>query len=70
MPEVPVPEEEATPMELETELLEVVSEVAGVSGVFGVATSDFDSVGNTSQKKPELHGQEAPVTPVNASAAL
>ena len=62
VPGVPVPKEEATPMELETKLPEVVSEVAGVSGV---TTSDFDSVDNTSQKKPELHGQEAPVTPVN-----
>ena len=37
-------------MELETKLPEVVSEVAGVSGVFdvsGLATSDFDSVDNT-----------------------
>ena len=38
-------------MELETELPEVVSEVAGVSvvsGVSGLATSNFDSVDNTS----------------------
>ena len=38
-------------MELETELPGVVSEVAGVSGVSevsGLATSDFDSVDNTS----------------------
>ena len=72
VPGMPVPEEEATPMVLETELPEVVSEVAGVSGVSGVSgvtTSDFDSVDNTSQKKPELHGQEAPVTPVNALEA-
>ena len=54
-----MPEEEATPMELETEFPAVVSEVAGVSGV---ATSDFESVDNTSQKKQELHGQESPVT--------
>ena len=72
---VPVPEEEATPIQLETELPEVVSEVAGVFGVSGVsevsglAASDFDSVDNTSQKKSELHGQEAPVTPVNALEA-
>ena len=103
VPGVPVPvlEEEATPMELETELPEVVSEVP-----FGFLVSGFDSVDNTSgggaaadtvddssqgegaageglckpsewipqqlsqcQKKPELHGQEAPVTPVNALEA-
>ena len=114
VPGVPVPvlEEEATPMELETELPEVVSEVAGGFEVSGLATFDFDSVDNTSgggaaagkvddssqgegaagegpcklsdlttssesipqqlsqcQKKPELHGQEAPVTPVNALEA-
>ena len=98
---VPVLEEEATPMELETELPEVVSEVP-----FGFLVSGFDSVDNASgggaaagtvddssqgegaageglckpsewipqqlsqcQKKPELHGQEAPVTPVNALEA-
>ena len=110
VPGVPVPvlEEEATPMELETELPEVVSEVAGGFEVSGLATFDFDSVDNTSgggaaagtvddpsqgegaagegpckpsdwesipqqlsqcQKKPELHGQEAPVAPVNALEA-
>ena len=112
VPGVPVLEEDATPMELETELPEVVSEVAGGFEVSGLATFDFDSVDNTSgggaaagtvddssqgegaagegsckpsdlttssesipqqlsqcQKKPELHGQEAPVTPVNALEA-
>ena len=111
VPGVPVPvlEEEATPMELDWELPEVVSEVAGGFEVSGLATFDFDSVDNTSgggaaagtvddssqgegaagdkpsdlttssesipqqlsqcQKKPELHGQEAPVTPVNALEA-
>ena len=43
--------------------------MAGVSRVSAFTTSDFDSVDNTSQKKPELHGQEAPVTPVNALEA-
>ena len=114
VPGVPVPvlEDEATPMELETELPEVVSEVAGGFEVSGLATFDFDSADNTSgggaaagtvddssqgegaagegpckpsdlttssksipqqlsqcQKKPELHDQEAPVTPVNALQA-
>ena len=50
VPGVPVPvlEEEATPMELETELPEVVSEVAFGCLVSGLATFDFDSVDNTS----------------------
>ena len=45
VPGVPVPvlEEETTPMELETELPEVVSEVP-----FGFLVSGFDSVDNTS----------------------
>ena len=50
VPGVPVPvlEEEATPMELDWELPEVVSEVAGGFEVSGLATFDFDSVDNTS----------------------
>ena len=45
--EVPVLKR-ATPMELETELPEVVSEVAGGFEVSGLATFDFDGVDNTS----------------------
>ena len=45
VPGVPV---QATPMELETELPEVVSEVAGGFEVSGLATFDFDGVDSTS----------------------